>query len=207
MEDEYTCNLPSYSLLKEETEDQYTEIFDSRENIQNLSINLKEYLQLIENLTKFGNAEIKNFYLKKLTPQNLNNLFDKLIILHRISEAYVLFQQYPLSNINLSLLNDKLSQDSLETQNAVNALLLIKMGANPNITNSCGTTLLHVTVFNSKFDLTQFLLEKGANPTIKNKKGFCAIDYTSNIEMCTLLMEYSPLKKSTTDDLINQFFL
>lgn len=91
------------------------------------------------------------------------------------------------------------------------ANLLIQSGANINLQDCEGNTPIHHAIIKLNSDLTALLLEKGANLSIKNKKGCCAdsylqyqdtqsVDYKNIFSLC-LNYRYKHYKKlkSTID--------
>jgi hypothetical protein len=54
--------------------------------------------------------------------------------------------------------------------------LLLDKGASVNATNRDGNTPLHIAAFLCNEEIVRLLLQRGANPSLKNKRGETAVD-------------------------------
>ena len=73
--------------------------------------------------------------------------------------------------------------------------LMLKRGANPNMTDDSGNTPLHFTACNETTNIAGLLLDNGSNQFIKNNKGHTVADYAigygnNNRNLYELLMTF-----------------
>jgi ankyrin repeat protein len=73
------------------------------------------------------------------------------------------------------------------------AKILLKHEKYLNITNAVGNTALHLASMLKNYDLVKYILELGANPNIKNSKGWRPIDFAlkdKDYELANMLRYY-----------------
>tara|TARA_Y100001960_G_scaffold281437_1_gene315040 strand:- start:1094 stop:2038 length:945 start_codon:yes stop_codon:yes gene_type:complete len=73
------------------------------------------------------------------------------------------------------------------------ARILLKHEEFLNVTNAVGNSALHMSVMLKNYDLTKYILELGANPNIRNAKGWRPMDFAlkdKDHEMGNLLRYY-----------------
>lgn len=71
--------------------------------------------------------------------------------------------------------------------------LLLRSGANPNVTDSNGTTPLMVAAVKGNLDFVKLLVKYGANPNIKSSKGFLALDFAKSEKLEKIVSYLSPI--------------
>lgn len=80
--------------------------------------------------------------------------------------------------------------DRIVNNKNTNLLNFMVDKANINYRVVSGWTLLHYAAFYDKLKIAKYLLDNGADPTLKNDMGFTPIDKVKNNEMRNLLMKY-----------------
>lgn len=81
------------------------------------------------------------------------------------------------------------------------ALLLIQAGANPNVQNKYGSTLLQLSIEMSNFDTAAYLLKHYANPNVQNNDGNTALHTLIN-KIAYSLMSHGEFYESQ-EELLN----
>mmetsp|Transcript_5853 Transcript_5853/g.5284 ORF Transcript_5853/g.5284 Transcript_5853/m.5284 type:complete len:108 (+) Transcript_5853:3-326(+) len=76
--------------------------------------------------------------------------------------------------------------------------LLLESGARPDIADDEGNTPFHVAAIRGTAEVGRFLLELGANPYARNRKGFVAYelavreDLKLHFQVCPICLQASP---------------
>lgn len=73
---------------------------------------------------------------------------------------------------------------------------LVENGADINQTDSMGFTPLHVAAWNGYVELTEYLLQKGANPNVLSQSGNTPLKF-ANPDITKLLLRYGALTNNT----------
>ncbi len=54
----------------------------------------------------------------------------------------------------------------------------------------CGSTALHFAMLNKQWETADFLIDRGANPSIRNEGNYRAVDYCTNAKLKARLTAY-----------------
>lgn len=74
------------------------------------------------------------------------------------------------------------------------ARMMIAAGADPNVVDDSGRTLLHHAIMQNRFEFAEMLLQRKINPDIKDNTGKAALHYaidTKNIDLVDLLLDHN----------------
>jgi hypothetical protein len=142
-------NIRENRSLLEDLENAKKALEKGKELDNNSNSNNNNNIEALNNNLEFVNEQIKN----------LKNKID-------IQESFE--ERFGNAQPKNSLLNLLRSNYSMQLSDIK---LCLDSGADPNIKDENGDTLLHLAAYNKNEELTKLLLEKGANPNIKDKDG------------------------------------
>lgn len=137
-----------------------------------------DYLLINENIGKTKSTknnllpEMYQNVLKYLTPMEQTRLLKS----GKIMDIRDIQQFYKISKKQYKSLNSELKKELSKSKKNYDLIKsLILQGANPNVQDKRGFTLLMTAIHELNTEMVQFLLEHGANPNIKNSLGRTAL--------------------------------
>jgi ankyrin repeat protein len=116
----------------------------------------------------------------------------KTVLLLKQKAPGLLNYKNKFGNTPLLLAMDKANKSKDKKLIAL-ARLLLKDEKYLNISNAIGNTVLHFSTMLNNYDLTKYILQLGANPNLKNAKGWRPIDIalrSNDYELANLLRYY-----------------